>query len=80
MHDFFSMENNILSKEGNKNFIFTGCQILNKSIFDRHKIDKFSVNQIWREMILKKNLYGFESNEKFTHLTDIEIYKKLTKI
>ena len=76
----FSMENNILSKEGNKNFIFTGCQILNKSIFDRHKIDKFSVNQIWREMILKKNLYGFESNEKFTHLTDIEIYKKLTKI
>ena len=76
----FSMENNILSKEGNKNFIFTGCQILNKSIFDRHKIDKFSVNQIWGEMILKKNLYGFESNEKFTHLTDIEIYKKLTKI
>ena len=28
----------------------------------------------------KKNLYGFESIEKFTHLTDIEIYKKLTKI
>ena len=77
--DFF-MENNILRKTGDKNFIFTGCQIINKSIFDHHKVEKFSMNLIWREMILKKNLHGFESNEKFTHLTDIEIYKKLTKI
>ncbi len=77
--DFF-MENNILRKTGDKNFIFTGCQIINKSIFDHHKVEKFSMNLIWQEMILKKNLHGFESNEKFTHLTDIEIYKKLTKI
>ena len=76
----FSMRNNILSKTGDKNFIFTGCQIINKSIFDHHKVEKFSMNLIWQEMILKKNLHGFESNEKFTHLTDIEIYKKLTKI
>ena len=76
----FSMKNNILSKTGDKNFIFTGCQIINKSIFDHHKVEKFSMNLIWQEMILKKNLHGFESNEKFTHLTDIEIYKKLTKI
>lgn len=76
----FSMKNNILSKTGDKNFIFTGCQIINKSIFDHHKVEKFSMNLIWQEMILKKNLRGFESNEKFTHLTDIEIYKKLTKI
>jgi len=76
----FSMKNNILSKTGDKNFIFTGCQIINKSIFDNHKVEKFSINLIWQEMILKKNLRGFESNEKFTHLTDIEIYKKLTKI
>ena len=76
----FSMKNNILSKSGDKNFIFTGCQIINKSIFDHHKVEKFSMNLIWQEMILKKNLHGFESNEKFTHLTDIEIYKKLTKI
>ena len=76
----FSMRNNILSKTGDKNFIFTGCQIINKSIFDHYKVEKFSMNLIWQEMILKKNLHGFESNEKFTHLTDIEIYKKLTKI
>jgi len=77
--DFF-MENNILNKTGDKKFIFTGCQIIKKSIFDHHKVEKFSMNLIWQEMILKKNLHGFESNEKFTHLTDLEIYKKLTKI
>ncbi len=77
--DFF-IENNILSKPFNKNFIFTGCQILNKSIFCNYKVQTFSINKIWEEMISKKKLYGYKSEEKFTHLTDIEIYKKLTKI
>lgn len=76
----FSLENNILSKSSDKNFIFTGCQILNKSIFENYKVETFSINKIWEEMISKKKLYGYKSNEKFTHLTDIEIYKKLTKI
>ncbi len=77
--DFF-IENNILTKPFNKNFIFTGCQILNKSIFCNYKVQTFSINKIWEEMISKKKLYGYKSEEKFTHLTDIEIYKKLTKI
>ncbi len=76
----FSLENNILSKSSDKNFIFTGCQILNKSIFENYKVETFSINKIWEEMISKKKLYGYESKVKFTHLTDIEIYKKLTKI
>ncbi len=75
----FSLKNNILNKTSDKNFIFTGCQILNKSIFDNYKIETFSVNTIWDEMILKNKLYGYESKVKFTHLTDIEIYRKLTK-
>tara|TARA_B100000686_G_scaffold137352_1_gene144570 strand:- start:68 stop:757 length:690 start_codon:yes stop_codon:yes gene_type:complete len=76
----FCVENNILSKSCDKNYIFTGCQILNKSIFENYKIDTFSINEIWEKMILKKELYGYESERKFTHLTDIEIYNKLTKI
>jgi len=75
----FSLKNNILNKTSDKNFIFTGCQILNKSIFDNYKIETFSINTIWDEMILKNKLYGYESKVKFTHLTDIEIYRKLTK-
>ena len=80
MQGDFSLENNILSKANNKKFIFTGCQILNKSIFENYKIEKFSINKIWDEMILKNKLYGYVSEKNFTHLTDIEIYKKLTKI
>ena len=77
--DFF-LKNNILSKSFDKNFIFTGCQILNKSIFKNYKVETFSMNKIWDEMILKNQLYGFKSDGKFTHLTDIEIYRKITKI
>tara|TARA_B100000674_G_scaffold437658_1_gene398685 strand:+ start:401 stop:1084 length:684 start_codon:yes stop_codon:yes gene_type:complete len=77
--DFF-LKNNFLNKSPDKNFIFTGCQILNKSIFKNYKVDTFSINQIWDELILKNQLYGHKSNGKFTHLTDIEIYEKLTKI
>ena len=79
MYGDFFLENNILSKSAQKNFIFTGCQILNKSIFENYKIEKFSINQIWEKMISKNELYGYKSEEKFTHLTDIEIYKKLAK-
>ena len=80
MEGDFSLENNNLNKSSDKNFIFTGCQILNKSIFENYKIDKFSINKIWGEMISRNLLYGYKSEGKFTHLTDIEIYRKLTKI
>ena len=80
MQGDFSIENNILSRVIDTNFIFTGCQILNKDIFENYKIEKFSINKIWDEMILNKKLYGYISEENFIHLTDIEIYKRLTKI
>ena len=80
MQGDFSIENNILSRVIDTNFIFTGCQILNKGIFKNYKIEKFSINKIWDEMILNKKLYGYISEENFIHLTDIEIYKRLTKI
>ena len=80
MQGDFSIENNILTRVIDKNFIFTGCQILNKGIFENYKIEKFSINKIWDEMILKNKLYGYVSEKNFTHLTDLEIYKKLTKI
>jgi len=80
MNGDFSLENNILKKLSDKNFIFTGCQILNKSIFENYKVEMFSINKIWEKMISKNQLYGYKSEGQFTHLTDIEIYKKLTKI
>ena len=75
----FCLENRKLSKSGKKNFIYTGCQILNRQIFENHKLNTFSVNEIWNKMISNNELYGYQSEEKFTHLTDLEIYNKLTK-
>ena len=75
----FSMENRKLSKSGNRKYIFTGCQILSRKVFENYKINTFSINEIWERMISNKELYGHLIEEKFTHLTDLEIYKKLTK-
>ena len=80
MNGDFTIENNILNKSSDKNLIFTGCQILNKSIFENYKVETFSMNKIWDGMIKENKLYGFKSEEKFTHLTDIEIFNKLSKI
>ena len=61
------------------NFIYTGLQIINKSLFKDEKVVPFSVTKIWNYAIKNKMLYGFESKQHFIHLTDLEIYNKLVK-
>ena len=74
--DFILVEN-ILFKEENNNFIFTGIQIINKDVFNHVTKKYFSINEIWDNNIKNKKLFGFESQKDFIHLTDIEIYRKL---
>ena len=66
-----------LNKNNDKNYIYTGCQIINKNIFKNLSKKIFSMNEIWDNYIEKENLHGFESNIEFLHLTDNEIYEKL---
>tara|TARA_B110000116_G_C16745345_1_gene540614 strand:+ start:543 stop:1232 length:690 start_codon:yes stop_codon:yes gene_type:complete len=73
----FDLKNNLISKISDKEFIYTGCQILNKRLFDNYKVENFSIVGLWNNLIKKKELYGFESNNDFYHLTDLEIFKKL---
>ena len=73
----FKFQNNLVSKNEDKNFIYTGCQILNKNIFTGHKVENFSITNIWNELIEKKKLFGFESSIDFLHLTDLNTFKKL---
>ena len=40
-------------------------------------ISNFSVLNIWNILMDKKKLYGFESKQKFYHLTDLNIFNKL---
>jgi len=73
----FDLKDNNIKKNVEKNFIYTGCQILNKSLFNEYKVENFSVSKIWSKLLLKQQLNGFESTNKFYHLTNLEIFKKL---
>ena len=39
--------------------------------------NKFSILNIWKKLIDEKKLYGFESKQKFYHLTDLNTFNKL---
>lgn len=73
----FELKNNLLTKKDNKNFIYIGCQILNKNLFENYKVENFSISKIWYELLKKGELNGFESINKFYHLTNLETFKKL---
>tara|TARA_B100000242_G_scaffold116693_1_gene81462 strand:- start:243 stop:932 length:690 start_codon:yes stop_codon:yes gene_type:complete len=73
----FNLINYSLRKNKDNDFIFIGCQILNKSLFNSYKLCNFSISEIWDELLNKNELNGFESVNKFYHLTNLETFKKL---
>ena len=73
----FNLKNDLINKEIEKNFIFIGCQIINKKLFVKNKIENYSILEIWNKLLDQKKLYGYESQKDFYHLTDLEIFKKL---
>ena len=73
----FSFKNNLINKDTKKEFIYIGCQILNKKLFMRDKVENFSVLEIWNNLLDRNQLYGYESHKDFYHLTDLNIFKKL---
>ena len=76
--DFYLFDNQLNKKKLNQ-YIFTGCQIINKKLFASIKNKSFSILQIWNDLIKENKLYGYESKNKFYHVTDLEIYNKLLK-
>ena len=73
----FNLENHLITNQENKNYIYTGCQILNKSVLIKRKLDSFPINKIWNNLIEKKKLNGFESTLDFYHITNLEVFNKL---
>ena len=73
----FDLKNNLIIKNNDRKYIYTGCQILNKKLLSIYKTEKFSINNLWNNLIKKKELYGFETNNDFYHLTDLKTFKKL---
>ena len=73
----FDLTNNLISKKDKKDFIYTGCQILNKKILVNQINRRFSILNVWNKLIDEKKLYGYESTQKFYHLTDLNTFNKL---
>ena len=75
----FNLVNEKLIKDNNKKFIYTGCQIINRNIFSQTTKKKFSMNEIWTNQMKQSQLFGYESNLKFLHTTDLMIFNKILK-
>ena len=75
----FNLFKNIIKKDLQNDLIYTGCQIINKDLFKLHSINSFSISEVWNNLISKDQLYGYESLEKFYHLTNLEDYRELLK-
>jgi len=75
----FNLLENIIKKDNQNDLIYTGCQIINKDLFNLYSVRDFSISDIWKELVTKNKLYGYESLENFYHLTDLKIYKELLK-
>ena len=73
----FNLNGNKLSKDIKNEFIYTGCQILNRKIFQHVHNNIFSISKIWNRLLDKNELFGYESKNDFVHLTDAEIFNKL---
>ena len=73
----FNLINNLLKKNDNNDFIYIGCQILSRNLFENYKVHNFSISKIWNELEKKNKLNGFESSNKFYHLTNLKTFKKL---
>ena len=75
----FNLVDGKLTRQNNRNFVYTGCQIINKNIFSKIQKKNFSMNEVWNEQIKNSKLFGYESKNKFLHITDINIYNKILK-
>ena len=73
----FNLKNNLINKEAEKEFIYIGCQIINKKLFIKEKIENYSILEIWNSLLDQKKLFGYESQKDFYHLTDLDIFNKL---
>ncbi len=73
----FNLINNLLKKDGDENFIYIGCQILSRNLFKKYNVYNFSISKVWNELLIKNQLNGFESSNRFYHLTNLDTFKKL---
>ena len=78
--DFNFTNHQVIKREKINNYIFTGAQIINRSIFSDVNEKTFSMNLIWDNLIQKQILLAQESNQTFFHLNSFAVFQKLEKL
>ena len=75
----FDLKKDLLNRNDKKilNYIYTGVQIITPEVFSDNYNEVFSINEIWDKLIKKNELYGIESKINFSHVSTLDIYKKL---
>ena len=67
----FKLDMNKLKRNTNNQYIYTGCQIFSRDLLNSINKKVFSIIEIWNELTDKNILFGFESKNKFYHITEI---------
>ena len=77
----FNLEHSLINRKNKNNlkYIYTGLQIIDPRVFSGLDIKVFSINKIWDQLIINKELYGMESNINFLHVSTLKIYRQLLK-
>ena len=78
--DFNFSKNRTIVREKNNQYIFTGVQIINRSIFKGVEDKIFSMNLVWNKLIKIQKLFGQESNQTFFHVNNVKVYEELNKL
>ncbi|MEC7100024.1 MAG: nucleotidyltransferase family protein [Pseudomonadota bacterium] len=76
----FNLNNKLISKDEQNQFIFTGLQIMKNDHLAFTNKNIFSMNEVWTKLISENNLGGLESNQKFYHLNTLEMFEKISSL
>ena len=76
----FNLNNNLISKDDQNQYIFTCLQIMKYDHLSFFKKNIFYMNEAWAKLISENNLGGLESNQKFYHLNTIEMFEKISSL
>ncbi len=78
--DFSLDSKNCISKKDKNDYIYTGMQILNRSIFSNKKMEKFSINTVWDKLISLNKLKGHISENIFYHVNTQKMFNKINSL
>tara|TARA_B100000767_G_scaffold191315_1_gene178561 strand:- start:406 stop:1104 length:699 start_codon:yes stop_codon:yes gene_type:complete len=76
----FNLQERLVSKGIENQFIFTGLHITKRSFLNSEKSKVFSMNKVWSDLMKDKSLCGLESKQKFYHLNTFEMYNKISNL